>query len=118
MQIITEIKDSLLQIQINRPEKKNALTIDMYKDMTKALQEASANLSIRVVVFCGQPDIFSSGNDLQDFMKGVGVVEESAVLLFLKELSAFPKPVVASVAGPAIGIGTTMLLHCDLIYAA
>lgn len=118
MQIITEIKDSLLQIQMNRPEKKNALTIEMYKDMTKALQEASANSSIRAVVFCGQPDIFSSGNDLQDFMKGVEVVEESAVLLFLKELSAFPKPVVASVAGPAIGIGTTMLLHCDLIYAA
>ena len=118
MHINSLVKDSILQIQIARPEKKNALTIDMYKEMTKALKEASDNSKIRVVILYGHPDIFCSGNDLQDFMSGIESKEEIAAIDFLKVLSSFPKPIIAAVAGPAIGIGTTMLLHCDLIYAA
>lgn len=105
------------EIVINRPKKKNALTMDMYNTMTSALQIAKKDNSIRVVSFKGSEDCFTSGNDLADFVQNPPDSSQSPVILFLKEIINFSKPIVAAVDGLAIGIGTTMLLHCDFVYA-
>jgi enoyl-CoA hydratase/carnithine racemase len=115
--IITEVADNILRIQINRPEKKNALTVAMYADMAAALERAAHEPSVRVVLIHGRPDVFSSGNDLMDFMKDPPTSEDRPVFQFLRGIASAAKPIVAAVNGPAIGIGTTMLLHCDLVYA-
>lgn len=106
-----------LKISLNNPKRKNALTLDMYTAMAEALMEAQDDPGVRVVVLTGEGGCFTSGNDLGDFMKSPPTGEDSPVARFLSELAAFPKPVVAAVSGPAIGIGTTMLLHCDLVLA-
>lgn len=113
--IITEKRSGILLIGFNRPEKKNAITGDMYRMIAEALDTASADPSVRVVLFHGQPDAFTAGNDLGDFLKQ-GIAEGAPVLKFLHALVHFDKPMVAAVGGLAIGIGTTMLLHCDLVY--
>ncbi len=118
MQILTNLEGPILRLQINRPEKRNALTLDMYEQMTSALQEADRNPTVRVVLIHGHPDCFSSGNDLQDFAHSPPVGEDSPVGRFITAISTARKPLVAAVAGPAVGIGTTMLLHCDFVYAA
>ena len=118
MTILSEAKDRILRIEINRPEKKNALTIAMYSAMAEALEGATNDAGIRVVVIHGQPDVFSSGNDLLDFMQAPrdADFESLPVYRFMRALSGLPKPAVAAVRGPAVGIGTTLLLHCDLVY--
>ncbi|HVK53475.1 MAG TPA: enoyl-CoA hydratase [Burkholderiales bacterium] len=118
MEIITEVKDGILRIQMNRPEKKNALTVAMYAEMATAFEQAERDSAIRVVLIHGCSDVFTSGNDLQDFMKNPPAGEESPVFKFLVAISTAAKPVIAAVNGPAVGIGVTMLLHCDLVYAA
>jgi enoyl-CoA hydratase/carnithine racemase len=105
-------------IEIARPEKKNALTMDMYSAMATALDDASADAAVRAVLIVGQPGIFTSGNDLEDFMKGPPTDAESPVFLFMKALMNCTKPVVAAVTGAAIGVGTTMLLHCDFVFVS
>lgn len=116
--IITDITDRILRIQINRPEKKNAITVDMYAEMAAALGRAAEDPAVRVVLLHGHPQIFTSGNDLADFMDAAtGFGEDRPVFDFLRAISAATKPIVAAVTGPAIGIGTTLLLHCDLVYA-
>ena len=115
--IITEVTDSVLRIQINRPDKKNALTVAMYADMAAALDRAVHDPAIRVVLIHGHPRVFSSGNDLVDFMKDPPTGEDSPVFQFLRAIASAAKPIVAAVNGAAVGIGTTMLLHCDLVYA-
>lgn len=107
------------RITMARPSHKNALSMAMYDAMTAALTEAAGREDLRVVVFTGQGGDFSAGNDLQDFLaQPDGPGEDSPVVRFLRALLSFPKPVVAAVRGVAVGIGTTLLLHCDLAYCA
>ncbi|MDH4059862.1 MAG: enoyl-CoA hydratase [Aquincola sp.] len=105
-------------IEIARPEKKNALTVEMYQAMAEALAAARDDAAVRAVLIGGQPGIFTSGNDLEDFMRRPRQGEDSPVFRFMRALVDCDKPVVAAVTGAAIGIGTTMLLHCDFVYVA
>lgn len=105
----------VIEIHIDRPDKKNALTAAMYRAMTAALADASARDEIGAVLFAGQGDAFCAGNDLKDFMAGPQGGE--AAFAFIRAIAAFDKPIVAAVQGLAVGVGTTMLFHCDLVYA-
>ena len=105
-----------IEIAIARPAKKNALTSQMYHAMIAALAEAMAREDIACVLFTGSGDAFCAGNDLGDFVQGPEGA--AAAMAFIRALAAFDKPLVAAVQGMAVGIGTTMLLHCDLVYAA
>jgi len=116
--VLTERSDGVLRVELNRPEKKNAITIAMYRALGDALEAASADPGVRVVLLQGKPEIFSSGNDVADFLADPPRGEDFAPFRFLRILGHFDKPLVAAVSGAAIGIGTTMLLHCDLVYAA
>lgn len=118
MEIRTLKKDGILTIEFNRPEKKNSITAAMYQMLADAIKDGEQDRSIRVLLFCGQKEMFSAGNDLEDFMNVREDVEERPVAQFLRNLSTAAKPVIAAVSGMAIGIGVTMLLHCDQIYAA
>lgn len=115
--IETNCQRGVFRIGIHRPEKKNALTLDMYTAMASALTLAEADPAVRVILLHGSADCFTSGNDLQDFLANPPSGVESPVFCFLTAISQAKKPIVAAVNGPAIGIGTTMLLHCDLVYA-
>jgi enoyl-CoA hydratase/carnithine racemase len=105
-------------VVFNRPAKKNALTVAMYATLAEQLAAAAALPLVRAVVLTGAGDAFTAGNDIRDFVSDPPVGDDSAVLQFLRALVDFPKPIVAAVNGPAIGVGTTMLLHCDLVLAA
>lgn len=106
-------------IRLNRPEKKNALTLAMYADMMAALREANQSDAIRCVIFAGAPGVFCAGNDISDFMgAALGGGLDTRTIDFLHELGRNQKPVVAAVGGIAVGIGTTMLFHCDHVVAA
>jgi len=118
MSIRTATLNNVATIEIARPEKKNAITVDMYAAMAAALRAAEADGAVRAVLITGQPGIFTSGNDLEDFMQRPKQGMDSPVFQFMKALSSCEKPVVAAVTGAAIGIGTTMLLHCDLVYVS
>ncbi|WP_028225767.1 enoyl-CoA hydratase [Paraburkholderia ferrariae] len=108
----------VMTITINRPERKNALTPPMYQTMVEALQEAHADTGVRAVLFRGHAEIFTAGNDIEDFLKTPPTGSDSPVMRFLAGIAGATKPLVAAVAGPAIGVGTTLLLHCDIVYAA
>jgi enoyl-CoA hydratase/carnithine racemase len=114
--ISVTIQDHILSIRMQRPEKKNALTREMYLNMNQALQQADADASVRVILITGTQDCFTAGNDLVDFANA-RPGEASPAILYLQTLAAAKKPIVAAVSGFAVGIGTTMLLHCDLVYA-
>ena len=114
--VVFERDTSLAIIRLNRPEKKNALTLAMYRLLIAALEQAEADESVRVVLITGTPDCFTAGNDLADFASASSDGPRDAIH-FLEKLRAAQKPVIAAVNGLAIGIGTTMLLHCDLVYA-
>jgi len=116
--ILVETKDRVTRIELNRPEKKNALTLEMYAAMAKALAEADADARVRAVLIHGQPACFCSGNDVKDFLELERAPGASPASGFLRAISTARKPLVAAVGGPAVGVGTTMLLHCDLVYAA
>jgi len=116
--IVTESREGVLRIEIDRPEKKNALTAAMYQALADAIKAAEANPGVRVVLIQGKPDLFTAGNDLQDFLDNPPRDDNRPVFQFLYGISQAQKPIVAAVAGAAVGIGTTMLLHCDLVYAA
>lgn len=117
--IISETTSSILEITLNRPERKNALNHAMYARLTELIQGATESPSIRVVLIKGLDECFTSGNDLEDFAAhGANMDAESEVLCFMTALRKCPLPVIVAVDGVAIGIGTTMLLHCDLVYAS
>jgi enoyl-CoA hydratase/carnithine racemase len=118
MDILVERADGVLTIAFNRPDKKNAITAAMYQTMADAMVEAQSDAAVRAILIRGSAGIFSAGNDLEDFMKTPPMGESAPVFQFLRAISSAEKPVVASVTGPAVGIGTTLLLHCDLVYAA
>lgn len=117
MDILTTRENGVLTIEFNRPQKKNAITTEMYTALADALVAAREDHGIRAVLFVGKPEVFTAGNDLQDFIKHPPTDDDSPVMRFLKEISRAPMPLVAAVCGPAVGVGTTMLLHCDLVYA-
>ena len=123
MSIKTATLNGVATIEIARPEKKNALTAAMYQAMADAIRAAGDDKTVRSVLITGQPGIFTSGNDIEDFMArppsaGGSGSEESSVAQFMRALIECDKPVIAAVTGAAIGIGTTMLLHCDLVYVS
>lgn len=115
--ILTHTDAGVMTITFNRFDKKNSITSAMYASMADALQHAEADATVRVVVFQGHETVFSAGNDIADFLNGPASTLESPVFRFLRAISTFPKPLLAAVCGPAVGIGTTLLLHCDLVYA-
>jgi enoyl-CoA hydratase/carnithine racemase len=116
--VVTAVADGILSIRLNRPEKKNALTVAMYAGLADALERADADGSVRVVTLTGTADSFTSGNDISDFMQQRPTSGETPVLRFLRVVSTTKKPLIAAVNGLAVGVGVTMLLHCDLAYAA
>jgi len=118
MTIKTYTVNGVATLEIARPEKKNAITQDMYQQMADALRAADADKAVRAVLITGQPGIFTSGNDLEDFMGRPPRGEDAPVFQFMHALVDCSKPVVAAVTGAAIGIGTTLLLHCDLVFVA
>src|SRR5688500_7259215 len=111
MSIVTNVLNGVLTLEIARPEKKNALSLAMYEAMTRALERAATDDAVRVVLVTGQSGVFTSGNDLQDFLARPPTGEDSPVYRFMKAFASFEKPIVAAVTGTAIGIGTTLLLH-------
>jgi enoyl-CoA hydratase/carnithine racemase len=117
-EIVTETHDGVLTITINRPDKKNALTQAMYGAMADALEAAEADSAVRAVLIAGVAGAFTAGNDLQDFLNNPPRGENAPVFRFLRAISTASKPLVAAVTGVAVGVGSTMLLHCDLVYAA
>jgi enoyl-CoA hydratase/carnithine racemase len=117
-ELIVTTSDSVMEIRFNRPEKKNALTRAMYDGIVAAFGSAEQDPSIRVILLTGTGDTFTSGNDIKDFQQRAAGTNASAASPFLTALSTLKKPLIAAVNGAAIGVGTTMLAHCDLIVAA
>ena len=115
--VVTEVNERVASVRLARLEKKNALTAEMYDELAAALRAAESDRGVRAVLLHGSEDCFCAGNDMADFLKPRSPGEFQARGLF-EVLPRMQKPVVAAVGGPAIGIGTTMLLHCDLVYAA
>lgn len=117
-QITSEMAGAVQIIRFNRPEKMNALTRDMYAELARLLGEANGDFGIRAVVLSCEGDNFTAGNDIMDFMNNPPTSEDSTVAAFLGSLLNFTKPLLAAVRGHAVGVGTTMLLHCDVVVAS
>jgi len=117
-EILTQRAEGILRIQFNRPEKKNALTMSMYSTVAELLNAAAKDEETQVVLLHGAGDAFSAGNDLGDFLHNPPKSDDSPQARFIDALIEFDKPLVAAVHGVAIGSGTTMLTHCDFVYAA
>lgn len=115
--IVSDPEDGIRLLTISRPTRRNALDSATYTDLSNALHCASTNHAARVLVLTGAGGCFTSGNDLAGFQTGANTADAATAIDFLKTLAAYPKPVIAAVEGFAIGIGTTLLLHCDLAYA-
>ena len=118
MSIKTGVVNGVATIEIARPEKKNAITGAMYTQLAEALVAATGDDAVRAILLTGQPGIFTSGNDIDDFVKRPASLEEAPSFAFMKALMGCDKPVIAAVTGAAIGIGTTMLFHCDFVYVS
>jgi enoyl-CoA hydratase/carnithine racemase len=116
--ILVERQGAIQRIRMNRPEKKNALTMAMYTAFAEAIRAADGDAGVRVILIEGAGDAFTAGNDLQDFLAHAPQGGPRPVLDFLQVFSHAAKPIVAAVHGVAVGVGTTMLAHCDLVYAA
>jgi enoyl-CoA hydratase/carnithine racemase len=118
-QVRTSTAERITSIELHRPEKKNALTAEMYAAMSEAITRAEADAGVHVILLHGQADCFTAGNDLADFLAaGPGSLADSTAARFLTAIRTARKPIVAAVGGVAVGIGTTMLLHCELVYAS
>lgn len=116
--LLVERQGAVVWLRFNRPERKNALTLAMYAQAADALLESRRDPEVKVLAISGSEDSFCAGNDLADFMKGPELAADHPVLRFMGALQECEKPLVALVRGPAVGIGATLLLHCDLVYAA
>ena len=115
--ILIDTTNGVMTITLNRVDKKNSITADMYASMADALATAEADATVHAVVFQGHETIFSAGNDIGDFLNAKPSTPDAPVFRFLRGIATFPKPLVAAVCGPAVGVGTTLLFHCDLVYA-
>lgn len=109
---------AVLSVRLNRPEKKNAINKGMYAQLNEAFVTATQEFDIRVVVLSGEGDSFTAGNDLFDFANDIPTDDSAPGFQFIHNLHNFPKPLIAAVQGSAVGIGTTALLHCDVVYAS
>jgi len=118
MDVLISKENCILTITFNRPGKKNAITAAMYQPMADALKAAECDAGVRAILFTGKSEIFTAGNDLDDFLQNPPQSIQSPVYQFIQNLSHATKPVIAAVSGLAVGIGTTLLLHCDFVYAA
>jgi enoyl-CoA hydratase/carnithine racemase len=116
--IVATTAGGIATIALNRPAKKNAITAPMYQALADALRAADGDAAVRCIVIHGTPEVFTAGNDLEDFLQDPPLSPDSPVFRFLTAIAGCTRPLVAAVTGPAIGVGTTMLLHCDLVYAA
>ncbi|MBU2097994.1 MAG: enoyl-CoA hydratase [Gammaproteobacteria bacterium] len=110
--------DGVFILQINRPDKKNALTQSMYAALANGIKSADQDSDVKVILITGTENCFTSGNDVNDFVKTPDMGTERPSVQFMKAIAFARKPVIAAVGGMAIGIGTTLLLHCDLVYAS
>ncbi|OIN91263.1 MAG: enoyl-CoA hydratase [Comamonadaceae bacterium CG1_02_60_18] len=115
--LLIDTSDRVLTLTFNRVDKKNSITTAMYAALAEALVSAQSDDGVRAIVIQGHETVFSSGNDISDFLTRPATSPDMPVFRFLKAISTCAKPIVAAVCGPAVGIGTTMLLHCDLVYA-
>lgn len=113
----TQLSGGVLRVGLHRPAKKNALSVAMLQSLNESLDRASTDAQIKVVLLHGLPEVFCAGNDLEDFMQQPFDIN-APVLQFLRRLVSFDKPLIAAVTGVAVGIGVTLLLHCDVVYAA
>jgi enoyl-CoA hydratase/carnithine racemase len=118
MSIAYQSDQGIARLTFDRPAKKNAITAEMYEQFVTGLKQAAGDASVRAVLLSGAGGTFTAGNDLKDFSNPKFAQPDSPVLSFMQGLAAFDKPVVAAVQGMAVGIGVTMLLHCDLVYVA
>ncbi len=116
-QISAEQVGAVLVLKLNRAEKKNALTQEMYQTLATKINEAAGDFAIRCIVISSEGDSFTAGNDINDFANNPQMDEGSPVFNFLFAIHNFPKPLIAAVHGRAVGIGTTMLMHCDIVTA-
>ena len=116
--IIYQTDAGIATIAFNRLQRKNSITAAMYTALAESLEKAQADPAVRVALLQGDVSIFSAGNDIGDFLADPPSTPEAPVFRFIRAISGFTKPLVAGVCGPAVGIGTTMLFHCDLVYAA
>ena len=117
-EILATQSGSILTLSFNRPAKMNALTRAMYAGLAKGLNDAAGDFGIRIVILTSEGDHFTAGNDIVDFMDNPPTSDSSEVAQFLAALLNFPKPLIAAVKGNAVGVGTTMLLHCDVVVAS
>lgn len=115
--VLQHVEAGVMTITLNRVDKKNSFTAVMYATLADALTQAATDAAVRVVVFQGHETVFSAGNDIGDFLNKPPSGPDAPVFRFLNAIATFPKPLLAAVCGPAVGIGTTLLLHCDLVYA-
>jgi enoyl-CoA hydratase/carnithine racemase len=115
--VIVSTEGPLMRVLLNRPEKKNALDREMYEALIEALEFARDDFAVRAVLLSGAGGAFTAGNDLNDFDAVIGDPATFPALRFVRALARFQKPVVAAVEGDAVGVGTTLLFHCDLVYA-
>lgn len=115
--ILVHSEAGVMTITLNRLDRKNSITAAMYGAMADALAQATSDAATRVVLIQGHETVFSAGNDIGDFLNQPPAGNDSPVFRFLHGIAAFPKPLVAAVCGPAVGVGTTLLFHCDLVYA-
>ncbi|MSY61947.1 MAG: enoyl-CoA hydratase [Actinobacteria bacterium] len=117
-EILSRQEGNILVLSFNRPEKMNALTRSMYAGLATGLNEAAGDFGIRAVIITSESQHFTAGNDISDFMDNPPTSDSSEVSRFLESLLNFPKPLIAAVKGNAVGVGTTMLLHCDVVVAS
>jgi enoyl-CoA hydratase/carnithine racemase len=115
--ILTHVERGVMTITLNRLDRKNSITSAMYGAMADALAAAESDAAVRVAVLQGHETVFSAGNDIGDFLNKPPAGMDSPVFRFLRGIATFPKPLLAAVCGPAVGVGTTLLFHCDLVYA-
>lgn len=118
MTIRARVQDAIACIELARPERKNAITAEMYGQLAEALAGAAGDDAVRAIVLHGAPTVFCAGNDIQDFLERPPLSEASTAVQFMNALAGQEKPVIAAVNGAAVGIGATLLMHCDLVYCA
>lgn len=118
MAIRVELTDAVLKIAFDRPQKRNAITHGMYSELESAFAHADRDPAVRAILLQGEGGTFTSGNDLDDFLNRPATDQNAPAFRFLRQLMRVEKPIVAAVQGQAIGVGVTMLLHCDLVYAS
>jgi enoyl-CoA hydratase/carnithine racemase len=117
-EVLSSLEGSILTLSLNRPEKQNAITRDMYQFMADQIREANGDFGVRAVLITHEGPHFTAGNDLYDFLNAPPLEPGSPVMQFLEQIHTLSKPLLAAVSGNAVGIGTTMLMHCDVVVAS